>query len=123
MSLDFHTENVQDKEALKGKDGEWSSATQAIVFATMYAGISVVNDKTLPELWQRISMVQDLFGPITGVPYAYWEPVLVTEADLRAHKGMWTNASAKTKTQFLSWLYEIYRDTLDARRKRAEANA
>ena len=87
--------------------------TQALVFATVYIGMSEISEKTILEFWRRIDAWQRAFGPMVEMPdrrtkYG-WRTQMLTYEDICNHMGLETNAANQTKAFFNKKLTETLR--------------
>ena len=78
--------------------------TQALVFATVYIGMSEITLDNAREFWRRIDAWQRGFGPMCEVPdnrtKSGWRKHMLTYQNIRDHIGLETNAATSTRAQF-----------------------
>lgn len=102
MSLDFSYKNVRNWEELcePDKPHQPNAKTTLIIHLLMPVGIGEVTPKTVPEIWERIEILQALDGPYLhgGEPGTEW----LTRADIERLIGLTTNIFPKeTKAAFM----------------------
>lgn len=102
MSLDFNYKNVRNWEELcePGKPHQPNAKTTLIIHLLMPVGIGEITSKTVPEIWERIEVLQALDGPYLqgGEPGTEW----LTRADIERLLGLTTNIFPKeTKAAFM----------------------
>lgn len=117
MALHFELTTVPDWETTcytgTGADRRMSGVTETLIFATMMIGMSRITEANVDKFSLRIAQHQAAAGPLMrGWDEAASEfvGVPVTDADVRAHIGLSTNASAKTDAR---WKTDLL-DTLTA---------
>lgn len=115
MSLDFSVVDMKNYNVLttmvnKRETGEdnrqWHPITNALIFATMSVGINDINEKNWHEFYERLYLYERIAG--SGVRRAVDindEKNYITADEVYMHIGLHTNASNKTKKQFLEDLY------------------
>lgn len=99
MSLNFILSNIENWQELLNTDGTVSSKTEAVVFLTMFTGISDITHKTVEEFACRTHLFETTGGPVLVGPDG---PIYITLADLQCHIGLHTNASPLTRAQFIN---------------------
>lgn len=102
MSLDFSYKNVRNWEELCEPDRphQPNAKTTLIIHLLMPVGIGEITPKTVPEIWERIEVLQALDGPYLrgGEPGTEW----LMRADIERLIGLTTNIFPKeTKAAFM----------------------
>lgn len=102
MSLDFSYKSVRNWEELCEPDRphQPNAKTTLIIHLLMPVGIGEITPKTVPEIWERIEILQALDGPYLqgGEPGTEW----LTCADIERLIGLTTNIFPKeTKAAFM----------------------
>ena len=118
MSLNFNFEEIKNyKELCWVESGETNDAgeqlmkvagvTDAIVWATIAIGMGSITEKNYVEFATRMVMWQGVVGTLLYCAEAddegntFLSPKTVELEDVVAHIGLKTNASKKTRTQFM----------------------
>lgn len=100
MSLDFNYTNVANaEEVMLDEDGNMKPVSEALVFATMVTGINVIKTDNWKEFYVRVNAFEKLHGPYIRMGDGSERPI--TPEDVHKHIGLRTNATTRTRTQFL----------------------
>jgi len=108
MSLNWEIEKIKDFETVclvedaKGKKC-LSHLTDALIWNCLRVDMGSITAKNVDEYIRRTLLVEHCVGPVLS---SGGEEYFITEADIRSHIGLWTNAGEKTKTQFHKALVE-----------------
>lgn len=103
MALHWGIEKCRDFEELKS-DKEWV-ITEMIIFATMFIGMFRITEENYVEFATRVHAWETTFGAmITRFGENGRESRRITVADVKRRIGLHTNASTKTKAQFIKHL-------------------
>lgn len=129
MSLNFNTGNIADRTVHfpPDEDGKMNDDLHILIWLTMPIGINHFTEKNIEEVWRRVDIWQKVIGSgftkinigdpahfppdtseaerTTAIPY-----VVSKEAVFHAI-GLYTNATAKTRSQFLKDLWEAHTRT------------
>lgn len=120
MSLNWSVENVEDYETVckivmseddpNGRyvagDKLWNPVTESLVWLSISTGINAITEENAAEVYARVRMIEQVNGPMliraevdgkrpTGAA------AFITPEEVRAHVGLSTNASPKTRARFL----------------------
>jgi hypothetical protein len=101
MSLDFNFTDAPHAEEMKS-DEQWG-LTEAIIFITIPIGMPRIEEKTVEEFFRRVAAWELATGAICVEDK---KPRYTTLDDIRLRVGLRTNASPKTKHQFLKTIGE-----------------
>lgn len=122
MPLSWNVENVKDNDEVttwvpdhddpsgryKAGDRMWHPVTEALVWLSISTGINEITEENAAEVFARINLSERLNGPqlIRAIdPETGERPkdaaAFITPEEVERHIGLWTNASPKTRTQFL----------------------
>lgn len=130
MSLDFDLTRLDEAKRAEvfppDEDGKMHNALHTLIWATMPVGIGAITSQNAEGFWHRMDIWQKAIGPQfqvwtpnpmgaaafpPGTPESdmgEWKPLYITKEQVFAAIGLHTNASPKTKTQFLKDLYETH---------------
>lgn len=107
MSLNFELTDIPAWETTcysgTGDDRRLSGVTETLIFATMIVGLGRISAANVDEFSLRIAQHQLAAGPLMrgwDEDTSTFVPVKVTDADVRAHIGLRTNASAKSAARW-----------------------
>lgn len=102
MSLDYDLTKVPLEKRSVMEDGKamMSLRTQAIIFGTMYVGMSEITEDNAEEFFRRIRFYETVFGPVRIFPANAEKKIMLTAQDIRDHIGLSTNASNLTEAKF-----------------------
>lgn len=102
MPLTWDISDVKDRDGLYNDEGSMDAKWSTMILMTMPIGISHLTDKTAPEFWARLNLLQKLESGLV-LRYEDGKPVpeMYTEDDVRRMVGLSTNASSRTRAQFL----------------------
>lgn len=134
MPLTWSVENVADYEnvctitvtednpahGLKAGDSIWNPVTTALVWLTLSTGINEITVDNADEFFARVNMLERVNGQqlIRAQREDGTRPdgaeAFITPEEVRAHIGLYSNASPKTRQQFL----KIFALDLDDAKKR-----
>jgi len=97
MPLNWNVKKVKNYEELFN-EGQMSEPYSTIAISTINVGINEITEKNYLQFYNRINMLERMHGT-----YFYYDrtPKYITEEDIKRLIGLHTNASCKTKTQFL----------------------
>lgn len=100
MALNWNVAKVENyKELFDNTDeGRMIEPYSTIVIATMLVGINEITEKNYEKFYNRIHLIESIEGPYF---YKDSEPSYITLEDIKRLIGLHTNASNKTKLQFL----------------------
>lgn len=89
--------------------------TNALIFATLAVGMGEITEENYHEFWARVAAWE-------GVGGAFLIGHRITLLDVKAHIGLWTNATFKkeTNTAFMKKLVLAAQDTRRALERAAE---
>lgn len=127
MSLDWNVSKIADYESRcyigEGEERRLSGLTETLIWASLSTGIGTLKESNYREAFARLAMIEKLNGAFRRTPQG--QPVYLTLAEVRAHVGLYTNASFKDESR-ASWLKRIgenqLRDSLyDADRRERQA--
>jgi len=127
MSLNYDFEGAPNGKKMMSAD-EWP-ITEAIIFATMAIGLHEITEKNVDDFWCRINAQEMAFGALCYEGGADGPvPRYTSLEDIRLRIGLKTNASPKTKHQFMKGLGEhLLRDAqrrlVNKKREEKEAEA
>jgi len=117
MSLDFDftamIERLGQEEYDRITDhplGEktWHPVTNGIIWGSMYVGVpGLTTDADVNKFAERLLALQALNG---GDILTARGRVVITQADIEAHRGLRTNVSRETDAQFAKKLYRIAKE-------------
>jgi hypothetical protein len=105
MSLDYNFSDAPHAEEMESEE-QWG-LTEAIIFITIPIGMPRIEEKTVEEFFRRVAAWEMATGAICvehgddGPKSRY-----TTLDDIRLRVGLRTNASPKTKHQFLKTIGE-----------------
>jgi hypothetical protein len=128
MPLTYNLNKIADyKNACFRTDGDLSPLTQSLIFATMPVGINQITEKNAEEFYTRLNLIERVNG--TFLRTADGKDLFITPEDIRKHIGLSTNATPRTRPQFLKetvggLMRDIgynYRRTVEKKRKEAVA--
>jgi hypothetical protein len=124
MSLDFDVSRMKNYNVLTTivespasaggtPQKKWHPVTSALVFATMAIGMNHITEDNWEEFYNRLNMWERCNGP------QLWRGQLdqhdpknrITPLEVYMHIGLGTNASNKTKAQFLKDCYATIEDS------------
>jgi hypothetical protein len=105
MSLNYNYEDAPHAEEMQSEE-QWG-LTEAIIFVTIPIGMPRIEEKNVEEVFRRIAAWEMATGAICvehgdDGP----QPRYTTLDDIRLRVGLRTNASPKTKLQFLKSIGE-----------------
>jgi hypothetical protein len=100
MSLTYDLNGIENYEKVCLIDGKVSDVTTVITFATMNVGIRNLTAENAPEFYARLKVAEKLLGYF--IVDGKGKGIAITWEMVEAHIGLSTNASSKTRTQFLS---------------------
>ena len=85
-----------------------TQARECLIWGTMATGINEITMANWTEVYARMALIEKVNGPYRKiVPEKDSDseliPVYITPAEVRRWIGMHTNASPKTRNQFLNW--------------------
>jgi hypothetical protein len=129
MSLDWSVRNVKDFETvcqevadydapnrgIKVGDRIWKPITQGLVWATMAVGFSSITEANAAEFYGRLRLWELVSGSFVTTVEG---DVLITLEDVRAHIGLYSNASKVSPTEFLTRLVKNAVEQAEARERR-----
>jgi hypothetical protein len=118
MSLDFDVTRVKNYDVVttlvipatetQEEQRKWHPLTEALVWLTVHTGINDITVENWQEFYSRIYLWERAIGPMLS---AYSSPEyynrFITPLEVYMHIGLSTNASRKTKRDFLSTLAEL----------------
>lgn len=111
MSLDWDISKCKDVEAIKAEGMEWFK-TEAMIWGTMVVGIYHVTEKTAPDFYARLKVVEKINGAFVRDSKANGhKEVFLTFEDVQKRIGMHSNASTETKTHFLKRMTTLEKAT------------
>lgn len=88
--------------------------TEALIWSTIFIGINKITEKNVEEFYGRLATYEQMFSPLTyRASGDHAEKNYTTYAELRHRIGLSTNASAKTRKQFLKNLTMLMSDQLE----------
>ena len=102
MALNFNLEKVENYRELFDEKGEIKSPYGTIILATMIVGMNEITIKNHGQFYNRIHLVEKVNGTFF---YDLRSPVFITIEDIIRLIGVKTNASKKTKSQFIKDLF------------------
>lgn len=126
MSLDYDLRNMENREERfpAEENGDLNAKVQSLIWLTIPVGMEEITNANIKDFWIRADLWQKTMGAqfsraVVGEPAHFppgtsdgdrtrWEPIYVTREDVENAVGLHTNASRKTKTQFLRDLYEAH---------------
>ena len=107
MSLDYDLTKVEDRDT---SDEGWARTT-AVIFAAMETDIGTLTNENVTEAFARYELGRRATG----------DQAYLTLADFRAHIGLHTNVSTKTRTAYLNKIKSILSADLERGVRRAKA--
>lgn len=120
MSLNYDTTKCDPPTPQNDNEAQ---ARECLIWGTMATGINEITIANWPEVYARMCMIEKVNGPyrqivpgkdtVSGDPI----PVYITPAEVKRWIGMHTNASPKTRIQFMRW----FKYSLDDMVKYAQA--
>jgi hypothetical protein len=102
MALNWNLEKVKDYKELLEENGEFVGPYGTIILATMIVGMNQITEKNHEQFYERIHLVEKVNGTFF---YMSREPIFITLEDISRLIGLRTNASNKTKAQFIKDLF------------------
>lgn len=84
---------------------EWHPITQALVWATIHVGINEITAKNWREFYARLHIWERSLSPL--MYYADNKNHYMTPVEVYMHIGLRTNASNKTRSQFMTTVFDI----------------
>jgi hypothetical protein len=111
MSLDWSVTDMKNYDVLttfveSTGNRKWHPVTETLIWATMSVGINDLTEKNWREFYERLHLKERVMGPSLR-RHKHWndEKNFITPTEVFMHIGLSTNASSKTKKQFLEDLY------------------
>lgn len=100
MSLDWNVGKVKNYRKLCfNADNSVNYRTEALIEATHFiVGLDEITAKNAEEFFRRLSLHESTFGSLTFKGRG--QPTPFTLDDVKAHIGLYTNASRKTKREW-----------------------
>lgn len=81
-----------------------SSLCNQLIWATIIIGIPSITEDNAAEFYARITMFEKLFGTFLNQKVdGEWVPRPITPEDVQRHIGLKTNATRKTRAQFVKY--------------------
>lgn len=140
MALTWSVEKVEDYETVckivaayddpsrdvKVGDTIWNPVTEALIWASLSTGIGTITEANAAEVFGRIRLIEQLFGPlliraeVDGVR-PEGEKAFITVDEVRSHIGLSTNASFKDEIRS-KWLKRQAGYFVDAEVRRYNRN-
>jgi len=99
MSLNWSAENTPQYK----RHGTTTPVTDALVFMTLAIGINEITDSNARIFFHRVDMLEKLFG---AQLMSQDGETCITWLQVQDHRGLRTNASTLTDTQFLKRVWE-----------------
>jgi len=121
MSLNWDLTAVKDRQSVCFKEadehekyGDMKSGSYQLIELTMIVGINKITEANHEEFFIRLRMYERVCGLCLWTTDDDGKRHSVLTADLvKAHVGLRTNASAKTKVQFDKWLVKRVRQSAE----------
>ena len=121
MSLNWDLTAVKDRRAVCFKEayehekyGDMKSGSYQLIELTMIVGINKITEANHDEFFIRLRMYERVSGLCLWTTDDDGKRHSVLTADLvKAHVGLRTNASPKTKVQFDKWLVKLIRQSAE----------
>ena len=99
MALNWSIAEVENYEELLDENKCLKAPFEGIVLATIQVGLDEITNKNWEEFYKRINFVEKVTGCYY---YKDGKPLYITQDEIKRLIGMHTNATKKTKTQFLN---------------------
>lgn len=123
MSLDFSVERMKNYNVLttivyprehpqQEAERKWHPVTNALIFGTMAIGMNTITEANWQEFYNRLNMWERCVRPQLSrgdIPVKD-QRNFITPLEVYMHIGLHTNASNKTKNQFLKDCYGAMED-------------
>lgn len=102
MSLNWDVTNVKDYENLFNNDN--SAVTEAIIFHTIFVGISAITEANVETFFKRVYVYEKLFGPTVSQldDNGGRSEYRLRFSDIQKRIGLRTNADNFTDAKFKS---------------------
>lgn len=108
MSLDFRLDTIEGYKDLcwtgEGDERHMNPITEVLIFTCIPVGIGEITDETVEEFVARAAIYQAVKGSLLQErdKDGSWRGRVLSEADIRAHKGLKTNVfPAKPRAEFI----------------------
>jgi hypothetical protein len=103
MALSFDVSKVKNHEVVTtatAADGRtiWHPATDGLIWLSLTTGIPSITEKNADEVIERIRIIEEVFGAMRVGENL--KGLYFTAEEIRAHIGLVTNASRKTRVEF-----------------------
>lgn len=111
MSLDWSVCDMKNYDVLttfveSTGNRKWHPVTETLIWATMSVGINHITEDNWQDFYERLYLYERVTGAKLMRGARGDEKNFITPAEVYMHIGLSTNASSKTKTQFMKELYE-----------------
>lgn len=103
MSLSYDTTKCNPPTPTDDND---AAVREGLIWATMFVGINDITEASAGEFYARIHALEKMGGAIlnASVDGGGFEPRPITRDDVKRWTGLKTNASLKTRAQFMKTL-------------------
>ena len=104
MSLNYDLSRIANWQELLDSSGCTAPTTEAVIFLTLFVGMSEITEKNALEFACRVQLFETFAEPLLKGSDG---PVRLTLADIQRHIGLRTTANTITRARFINsciWL-------------------